>query len=114
MNTLEIVDLATRRACDYRNIVTLVTKREFEGVFESLTDQEKLKVRNLVFLASHEALKIWFRSKLHQDLGDKNVRELREIASTLKVPDYTRLPKSLLLSEIMRLRNVIEPDKASP
>lgn len=97
-----LTERATIRACEFRNICTLLRRPDFERMYVKGTDHEREQVLKLVEAGAHEALRAWYRSKLHRELGDKSVRDLRQIAAELSIPDYTRLTKTLLLSEIVK------------
>jgi hypothetical protein len=101
MNFETLMETATAKACELRNICTLLKRPDFERMYDKGSDHDREQVLKLVEAGAHEALRAWYRSKLHRELGDKSVRELRQIAAELAIPDYTRLNKSLLLSEIV-------------
>lgn len=102
MNFENLMEMATKKVNESRNVCTLLSRPDFAKLYEAGTPTEKDQVIKLVTAGASEALRAWYRSKLSKELGDKSVRELREIASALTIPDYTRLSKALLLSEIVK------------
>lgn len=118
MNYEILSEIATAKACDVRNVCTLLKRPDFEKLYAVSTAKEQDQVVKLVEAGAHEALRAWYRARLSKELGDKNVRDLRQIASALGIPDYTRLTKSHLLSEIVKRkhepRDVVPTDKVAP
>lgn len=83
-----------------RNMATLVQRPDFKGLFEDAPAGEKNKAVELINIFDQESLRKWYRQRRAEQLGILSVRELRDIASDLRIPNYTTLPKSLLLSAI--------------
>lgn len=110
MKFQNLMEIAKLKLCDYRNIMTLLERPDFQKCHDACTEVEQDKVHNLILAGAHEVLRVWFRGKNHEDLGDKSVRDLRQIASTLAIPDYARLKKSVLLSEIVK-RQTSDPKR---
>lgn len=100
MNTEILIAMIAQKIADLRGIHRLISKPDFHILYLESTDKKRLD--RLIEQGSFEALRTWYKSKLSENLGDKNIRELREIASALVIPEYTRLKKSLLLAEIMK------------
>lgn len=100
-----LIQTVTQRSHDFNNVKTLLMRPDFQEMYTVLSDDGKNKIEKLVNCGAHEALRSWYRYRLNSDLGDKNIRELRSIASSLGIGDYTRLPKSVLLYEIIRAKN---------
>lgn len=113
MKFQNLMETARLKLCDYRNIITLLERPDFQRLFDSCPEAEQDKVTNLIVAGAHEVLRTWYRGKNHQDLGDKSVRDLRQIASNLAIPDYARLRKSVLLSEIVK-RQTSDQKRSNP
>lgn len=99
----EVVDVVHQRLLKLRNIETLVSSREFSKVFEE--SQNKEAVMRHINAFDVFGIRDWYRTERHKQLGLLGVRELRGIAANLRVLGYNKLPKSLLLSEIVRLQH---------
>lgn len=78
----------------------MITKPDFNALY--IASDNKKWLNSLIERGDIEPLKIWYHSKLSDSIGDKSIRELREIARVLVIPEYTRLNKSLLLAEIVK------------
>lgn len=100
-----LIESVTAKSCSFRNVLTILQRPDFARLYLSLTDKERQKVDELSGAGSHEALRTFYRHKTHCDLGDKSLRELRAIASSLFIPNYASLKKHLLLSEIVKRKS---------
>lgn len=102
MDFVALMVYASLKSCHARNICTLLSRPDFRRLYEAAMLEDRMRVEQLVEAGAHETLRAWYRSKLNRELGDKCIRDLRQIASELCIPDYTRLKKSNLLSEIVK------------
>lgn len=100
-----LIEAVNIKACHYRNVLTVLQRPDFDKLYTSCTDKERQKVDEMAIEGSYEALRTWYRHKTHCDLGDKSLRELRAIASTLFIPNYASLKKHVLLSEIVKRKS---------
>jgi hypothetical protein len=98
----ELLEIANRKACDFRNVCTILFRPDFKSLYANSSVEDMNRVDRLVQTGAYDLLRTWYRSKLNSQLGDKSVRELRQIAAALSIPDYARLKKPLLLSEIVK------------
>ena len=97
----ELKEVALDKACDARNVLTLLNRPDFLKMFESCEQEEKERINRFVNISAHEPLRAWYKAKLSKDLGDKSIRQLREIAAELAIENYCKMNKALLLSEIV-------------
>lgn len=100
MNVEILTAMISRRIADLRGTLRLITKPDFNALY--IASDNKKWLNSLIERGDIEPLKIWYHSKLSDNLGDKSIRELREIARTMVIPDYAKLNKSLLLAEIVK------------
>lgn len=100
MNVEILTELISQRIADLRSTLRLITKPDFNALY--IASDNKKWLNSLIERGDIEPLKIWYHSKLSDSIGDKSIRELREIARVLVIPEYTRLNKSLLLAEIVK------------
>lgn len=107
----EVLDVLHQRLLKLRNIETLVASREFKQVYEE-ADNKQI-VRSLIDNYDVEGIRRWYREERTNQVGLLGLRELREVASRLGVVGYNKLPKSLLLSEIKRIRNAFASNRKS-
>lgn len=105
MNYQILSETVATKIRNLRNVQTVLSRPDFKKLYESASDAEKMRVDAFAKTGAYEPLRLWYRSRIRTELGDKSVRELREIAALLAIPDYTRLQKPLLLSEIVKRTN---------
>lgn len=100
-----VAETVHTRLLALRNVETLVTLRDFRDVFGHTDEAGRQRVINLIDGFDADGLRQWYKTERLKQLSGLGVRELRQVASQVGVANYNKLPKSLLLSEIVRLRN---------
>ena|ERR1700733_12718629 len=100
----KLADIVHEKLLALRNIETLVILRDFELVFDSASEDQKVKARKCVDEYDLRSLRDWYKQRRLEMLGILSVRELRILGSQIGVPNYNKLTKPLLLSEIVRLK----------
>lgn len=85
-----------------RNIDYLVNCPAFLKLYYSLKDQEKDIIDHLILNVQEEQLKLWFSKYKSRNIHLMTVKQLRELASSNKIPDYNLLTKKELIDELKR------------
>lgn len=93
------------RVLNLRRIEAVLLRCEFEHLWEVSDKETKDKVRKLIKEGDREAILTWMREHPSLDIGEKPVRELRKIAKSLQIKNYSRMGRVQLLMSIREARN---------
>ena len=113
----------TSRVNELRCLQRLIESKSFAGAYDEANDEDRGIVHRYIKEANRAAVEQWVaiqeRDKLQ--IEELPVRELRKLASSLRIQDYNYLTRASLLSEIQKVkghRNDVsgshEQDRATP
>lgn len=103
MKELSILQLGLHnQVLQLRNILRLVDDPRFVEAYERAEEKSRNKVLSHIENLDRQLVSDWIRS----ELGDLSLRKLRDVARNCGVSNYSRLSKSILLSEITRCQKV--------
>lgn len=85
-----------------RSIEYILTTKRFIESYEHASVEEKVKLKQILRSTSKLKLLKWIEDQIKEDLGCWPVSKLRQIARSMRIPNYSELTKQLLLSEIMK------------
>lgn len=108
-NKEKLVRVVHARVLALRNIETLVSLRDFQQLYDGATEEQKQKAHQMIDDFNHDGLRKWYKFRRLEQLTMLGVRELRQLASQMCIPNYNHLTKPLLLSEISRKRDAEKP-----
>ena len=83
-----------------RSIEQQINTTRFHNLWEDSTDYQRQRVEQIIGIGDRGSLWIWIRRHPSLDLGEMHVTELRRIAKLRRIPNYSRLSKIQLLTEI--------------
>lgn len=92
-----IRDRLYNRVLDLRSVERLVNAQSFELAWNAANTTQKEKVATLIETLDCSGIKQWVRSLNQASLS---IRELKERASQLGIPCYSRMDKQALLTAI--------------
>ncbi len=116
----EIQQALTSRVNEMRCLQRLIDSKSFAEAYNTATDEDHRIVHRYITDHNRDAVEQWIaiqeRGKIR--IEELPVRDLRKLASSLRIQDYNYLPRASLLSEIKKVRhNDIgrshEPDRAA-
>ena len=87
----------------FLNLQRMLSTSIFQLVWKNTNDKEKEEALKLINERKYEQLKDWVKKVRNKDLDTKTVRELRTMASFLRINRYGHLQKHELLREIKEI-----------
>lgn len=90
-----------------RSIERILHTESFETIYSQASDIEKKSVSDVIDKCDKLLLDQWIKKEIKNAsmLEELSMKDLREMAKNLKVPDYSMISKSSLLSEILRRKD---------
>lgn len=111
---MKLVDLQQFLRCTiakYRSCESILSSPIFQKLWEESTSNEKTEFTLALHLGKKADLLNWIRKHRLLDLEGLPCRELMKIARMMVVPNYSRLSKAQLISEIKEVRLFYEAYK---
>ena len=94
-----ILEQAHSQVLEARSVEYLLKTRAFENAWEMATQEEK----DLLSVKSQEEVRSWINIVRSKHIDYLNSREIKAIARSLFIPNYSRLPIELLKELILRI-----------
>lgn len=88
-----------QRCLDMRALDRLVLTTSFSEALK--IDPNNLDLHNAISMCNVTFVEVWIKDTLRREIGEYNIRELRNLASKLGIKGYTSLSKDQLLVEIV-------------
>lgn len=102
--TLNQIQVASRlKLLNCRSIEYIVNSPKFERAFELCTD--KTLIYKYIENLDPENLKLLIERVLKQNLDDKSLKDVREVAGSLGILNYNQYNKAELIMLIKRLKH---------
>jgi hypothetical protein len=95
------------RCLNFRALDRLVQTPGFEHAMQM--DPNNIWVQFALINGNIEWIEDWIKKTLTKDIGEMSLRELRQLASKLNVPNYTNCSKDILL---IRVQNVLRTEES--
>jgi hypothetical protein len=111
---LQAVQQALRdRVNNLRCLERLVTTREFETAYIKASGQQQAIIAGAIDNGDYDVVQQWLTilERDSMNIEELPVRDLRKLASNLKIPGYHLLPRASLLS---RIKEFGKGDSTSP
>lgn len=89
-----------------RRTFRIIEGTRFREAYDQACTPCRNKAEELVKSDNQNGLDRWIGEQLKQVHAEKNIRQLREVGRRLGVPNYNRLSKGILLSEIVRYEEI--------
>jgi len=111
----KIQEVVHMRYLDFRSINYQLDSIRLEELFEKLTEHERIEVEKAATEGTLNKFNEITQSLTHKysDLESKNVGQLRKMAQTLKIPNYTNIPKPVLYNLIKKETDKCQKQKQS-
>ena len=93
MNLGQINDLVHDRVLNMRRIERYVESTSFSINWDHLTPEEQDECVELILESDSGAFRKWFMSHIRKELGEMTTRELKNVARTKGIKNYSRLPR---------------------
>lgn len=103
MTLIAIREQNHNRILRLRNTETIICKPKFEWLWEESSQPQKALAKIHINNGDYEKLREWMKNHPAIELGEKNIRQLREIGSRLHIVNYSRMPKDQLIGIIQRI-----------
>ena len=103
MGLFKLKEEVHNRILKLRSIEGMLLSLRFDRLWTDSTPDDKAKVTELIENADKKGVQKWIRDHASIDLGEMSILKLREIGQRLRVPNYSRLDKPLLLSAIIKI-----------
>lgn len=87
-----------------RRLERIISTNEFMALFSVLNPEDQSHVLQLIRTLSVDQLTCWVSDKLKLELGPQSIRDLRLIASQLKITGYASMTKDELTREILHAK----------
>lgn len=100
MNLQELQSEARLRALDARCLARLAESDSFNLAWSYASETERIEIAQHFVLCDRFKAEAWSKKILKQDLAQKSVRELREIAKGRGFDYYSHKSKAELLREL--------------
>jgi len=83
-----------------RSLETTILQPKFERLWADSSKRQKDEVFEIIRAESKGRLNAWIRNHPSIDLGEKSLRQLRDIGGRLGVKNYSRITKAELIKAI--------------
>jgi len=103
MGLFKLKEEVHNRILKLRSIEGMLLSLRFDRLWTDSSDTDKAKVTVLIKKTDKKGVQKWIKDHVSIDLGEMSILKLRDIGKRLRVPNYSRLDKALLLAEIMKL-----------
>lgn len=104
MKVADVRSLVHQRCLDIRSIEHTVTSDSFEVAYDSATEEQKKEVQSAILNYRVDDLKK-IVAKLSKG-QEFSLRELRELASSERIKNYSQLAKGALLLELRKRKRL--------
>lgn len=84
-----------------RRLERIIRSDEFEALFLTLSAEEQDHLLSLIKRADVVEVVSWTESRLRKQVGPQSVRELRVVASQLRIVGYALMTKEMLIRAIL-------------
>lgn len=101
MTLSEVVDKIHKKCLDFRSLDRIVNSEAFAEALR--LDPNNIWVQFALINGNSEAIQSWIDETLKKDIGEMSLRELRTLASQLRIPCYTSYNKDTLLIKIAQV-----------
>ena len=96
-NLVQIQAVVQLKLLKHRNLMYYINTPSFEDTWEQATVEQQKKFENLIAIEDLDNLKLEAKKTHSKNLQDKTLKELREIASRLLIPNYNKYHKEMLI-----------------
>lgn len=83
-----------------RSLESVINKPKFSRLWHESTDEEKKQVSNYIDNKDKDSLLNWLNTHRALEVGELNIRQLRETAKQMNIRNYSRLGKLDLMRAI--------------
>jgi hypothetical protein len=102
----DLMDRVNSEIAAKRRTLRIVEGPRFREAYDNACTPCRNKAEDLAKINDQPGLERWIGEQLKVDHAEKNIRQLREVGRRLGVPNYNRLSKGVLLSEIARYEEI--------
>lgn len=95
-----------------RNLNRIILSDVFAEAYEKATERQQSSVHYFIYTEDAKKIRAWIHSILGKDLDLKSVRDLRKIASQLRIKDYGNLAKDEIIQQIREIEKEYTNDDA--
>ncbi len=99
---LDVMDDVSKSLAAHRRVLRLVESIRFYQAYNAACEKCRNDMTEIIARNDDDALNLWIRDQLNQRYSGMGIRELRETGKKFGIPNYCRLPKPVLLSEIVK------------
>lgn len=94
------------KCLNFRALDRLVHTEAFEQAMK--LDPDNIWIQFALMNGDVETIEVWIDRVLKKEIGEMGLRELRQLASKLGIPNYTNYSKDVLLIRIHNARSIKE------
>ncbi len=99
---IQLIEHANRRSLDYLSCYRNASTIYFKKIFNQSSKEEREKVLKFIDEGDMKSLKEWITLNAQERLEAKPIQQLKVIASSLMIKNYSRMCKHELLQEIRK------------
>lgn len=105
--TVEVLmDEITDSIAARRRTLRFIESQRFREAYRKANPDEKALVVGLIQRDAGDALEGWVRRQLQQEYSGMTLKELRAVGQSYGITNYQRLPKDILLDEVVNYARV--------
>lgn len=105
---LALQEQITNNILRHRRMLTLAMSRRFRLLWRLLDGEDKIQLDFMVRICAYDDIVLLLERLQVKEIAEMTVRELRAMAKSNLVPNYSRLAKCELITTLEELENVKE------